>query len=97
MSIIVTVKFFANVEIFMGKREITVALDDSKPQTVRDIIAEITRLEGKDLKSRVMDEQGKSRATVRIVLNDKVLFQDPFETSVKNGDTILIFPLVAGG
>jgi len=31
-------------------------------------------MEGKDLKNKVMDEQGKSRATVRVVLNDKLLF-----------------------
>lgn len=97
MSIVVTVKFLANVEIFMGKREMTVTLGDSRPQTVGDVIAEITKLEGKDLKNKVMDEQGKSRATVRVVLNEKLLFQDPFETSVKNGDTISIFPLLAGG
>jgi molybdopterin converting factor small subunit len=97
MSIVVSVKFLANVEIFMGKREMTVTFDGSKRQTVGDVIVEITKLEGKDLKNKVMDEQGKSRATVRVVLNDKLLFQDPFEASVKNGDTILIFPLLAGG
>jgi molybdopterin converting factor small subunit len=97
MSIIVTVKFLANVEIFMKKREMKVTLDGSKRQTVGDVIVEITKLEGKDLKNKVMDEQGKSRATVRVVLNDKLLFQDPFEATVKNGDTILIFPLLAGG
>ncbi len=97
MSISVTVKFLANVEIFMGKREMKVTFDNSKRQTVGDVVAEITKLEGKDLKRKVMDEQGKSRATVRIVLNDKLLFRDPFEAVVKNGDTILIFPLLAGG
>jgi molybdopterin converting factor small subunit len=97
MPIVVTVKFLANVEIFMGKREMSVTLDDSKPRSVGDVIAEISRLEGKDLKGKVMDEHGKSRATVRIVLNDKLLFQDPFEAAVKEGDTILIFPLLAGG
>jgi len=97
MAIVVTVKFLANVEIFMGKREMKVTLDNSKQQTVGDVVAEVTKLEGRDLKGKVMDEQGKSRATVRIVLNDKLLFQDPFEAGVKNGDAILIFPLLAGG
>jgi MoaD family protein len=97
MSVVVTVKFLANVEIFMGKREMTVTLNDSNQQTVGDVITEISRLERKDLRNKVMDEEGKSRATVRIVLNDKLLLQDPFETSVKKGDTILIFPLLAGG
>jgi molybdopterin converting factor small subunit len=97
LSISVTVKFLANVEIFMGKREVTVTLDGSKQQKVGDVIAEITRLENKDLKSKVMDEKGKSRTTVRIVLNDRLLLQNASEAQVKNGDTILIFPLLAGG
>jgi molybdopterin converting factor small subunit len=93
----VTVKFLANVEIFMGKREVTVTLDESRKQTVGEVIAEITKMENKDLKSKLMDEQGKSRTTVRIVLNDRLLLQDASKAQVRNGDTLLIFPLLAGG
>lgn len=97
MSITVTVKFLANVEIFMGKREVTVTLDEGRQQTVGEVIAEITKIENKDLKSKLMDEKGKSRTTIRIVLNDKLLLQNASEAQVKNGDTLLIFPLLAGG
>ena len=97
MSITVTVKFLANVEIFMGKREVTVTLDEGRKQTVGEIIAQITKMENKDLKSKLMDEKGKSRTTVRIILNDRLLLQDASEAQVKNGDTLLIFPLLAGG
>jgi molybdopterin converting factor small subunit len=93
----VTVKFLANVEIFMGKREVTVTLDEGRKQTVGEVIAEITKIENKDLKSKLMDEKGKSRTTIRIVLNDKLLLQNASEAQVKNGDTLLIFPLLAGG
>ena len=96
MSITVTVKFLANVEIFMGKREVTVTLDEGRQQTVGEVIAEITKIENKDLKSKLMDEKGKSRTTIRIVLNDKLLLQNASEAQVKNGDTLLIFPLLAG-
>jgi molybdopterin converting factor small subunit len=92
-----TVKFLANVEIFMGKREVTVTLDEGRQQTVGEVIAEITKIENKDLKSKLMDEKGKSRTTIRIVLNDKLLLQNASEAQVKNGDTLLIFPLLAGG
>ena len=97
MSITVTVKFLANVEIFMGKREVTVTLDEGRQQTVGEVIAEITKIENKYLKSKLMDEKGKSRTTIRIVLNDKLLLQNASEAQVKNGDTLLIFPLLAGG
>jgi molybdopterin converting factor small subunit len=97
LSITLTVKFLANVEIFMGKREVTVTLDEGRKQTVGEVIAQITKMENKDLKSKLMDEKGKSRTTVRIVLNDRLLLQDASEAQVKNGDTLLIFPLLAGG
>jgi len=97
LSITVTVKFLANVEIFMGKREVTVTLDEGRKQTVGEVIAEITKMENKDLKSKLMDEKGKSRTTIRIVLNDKLLLQNASEAQVKNGDILLIFPLLAGG
>ncbi len=97
MPIVVIVKFLANLEIYMGKREITVNLDDSRPQTVGDVITDISRLEKKDLRNKVLDEQGNSQVRVRIVLNDKLLLQNPFDATVKNGDTIMIFPLLAGG
>ena len=92
-----TVKFLANVEIFMGKREVTVTLDEGRKQTVGEVIAEITKIENKDLKSKLMDEKGKSRTTIRILLNDKLLLQNASKAQVKNGDTLLIFPLLAGG
>jgi len=97
LSITLTVKFLANVEIFMGKREVTATLDEGRKQTVGEVIAQITKMENKDLKSKLMDEKGKSRTTVRIVLNDRLLLQDASEAQVKNGDTLLIFPLLAGG
>jgi molybdopterin converting factor small subunit len=85
------------MEVFIGKSEMTVTLDDSRQQTIGDIIAEITRLEGKDLKTKLMDEHGRSRGAARIVLNDKLLLTDPFETVVRSGDMIWIFPLAVGG
>jgi molybdopterin converting factor small subunit len=97
MSITVTVRFFANVELFMGKKETALTLDDSNEPTVGDVIAEISRLEGKDLEGMVTDDQGKSRGAVRVVLNDKLLYRDPLQARVKNGDRISIFPLVVGG
>ena len=97
MPSVVTVRFLANVEILVGKKSVMLSLDDSKKQRVKDVIAEVTRLESKDLKSMVMDREGRSRCTVRIVLNGKLLLQDPLEAEVNDGDTVMIFPLIAGG
>lgn len=97
MPATVTMRFFANIQLFMGKKEVRLVLDDSEKLTVGYLITEIARLEGKDLRNLVMDATGKSRATVRIVVNDELLLQDPFDFRVRNGDTVFIFPLLAGG
>ena len=75
----------------------TLTLDNSRQRTVGDVITEISRLENRDLKSKPIDEKGKSRTTVRIVLNDKLFLQNACEAQVRNGDTLLIFPQLAGG
>ncbi len=97
MSATVTMKFFANIEILMGKKEVKLVFDDSKKLTVGDVIQEVSRLGGKDLKDLVMDESGKSRGRIRIVVNGELLLQDPFGASIHDGDEILMFPLLAGG
>lgn len=94
---VVKVRFFANLEIFMNKKELTMTLDDSREHTVGDILVEISRLEGKDLKGMVIGEHGRPRGSVRIVLNDKLLLKDAFETRVRDRDRILLFPLLGGG
>jgi molybdopterin converting factor small subunit len=97
LSKIVTVKFFANIEIAMGKKEMRLVFDDLEKLTVGHVVAEISKLERKDMGNLGIDENGKSRGTVRIAVNDELLLQDPFGVSVHDGDTILIFPLLAGG
>jgi molybdopterin converting factor small subunit len=94
---VVKIRFFANLEIFMEKKELALTLDDSRQHTVADVVTEISRLEGKDLKGMVMEEQGRPRGSVRIVLNDRLLLKDALETEVRDGDRILVFPLLGGG
>jgi molybdopterin converting factor small subunit len=93
----VIVKFFANLEILMGRKELRLVFDDSKKLTVGDAIDEATRVGGKDLRGQVMDEGGKSLGRIRIVVNGALLLQDPFGASIRDGDEILLFPLIAGG
>jgi molybdopterin converting factor small subunit len=97
MSTTVTVKFFANVEILMGRKEVSLVFDDSKKPTVGDAIREVTKLGGKDLGSQVMDGSGKSLGRIRIVVNGELLHHEPFGVSIHDGDEILVFPLLAGG
>jgi molybdopterin synthase sulfur carrier subunit len=94
----VKVRFFANVKQIMGKEEVTLNLAPSKRYRIKDILREIARSENKDLSTVLVEAQGRSRGTVRIVLNGKVVHSlDGLETTIKDGDEIAIFPLLAGG
>jgi molybdopterin synthase sulfur carrier subunit len=94
----VSVRFFANVRQLMGKDEMTLDLDPSRRYTVRDILTEITRSEKKDLSSLLVEVKGQSRGTVRVVVNGREIRSlDGSEATIENGDSITIFPLLAGG
>lgn len=94
----VTVKFLANMGIFMGIRELNLELDDSKEYTIKDIIDYITQKTGKDLKSKIMDEKGQSTGRVRIVLNGRdIVSLSRFETKIADGDNISMFPALGAG
>lgn len=74
----------------------TVIVDSPNEPTVGDVISEVSRLVGKDLKG-MTDDHGRSLGALRIVLSDRLLLEKPLETKVKNGDTLLVFPLLGGG
>ncbi|WEU39828.1 MAG: MoaD family protein [Candidatus Odinarchaeum yellowstonii] len=94
----VTVKFLANMGIFMGIRELNLELDDGKEYTIKDIIERITRETGKDLKGKIMDERGQSTGRVRIVLNGRdIVSLSRFDTKVADGDNISMFPALGAG
>ena len=94
----VTVRFFANVALFMGKKEVQLTLKDGKEFTVGEIIDEIDRIEGKNLRGELLGEGEKRQVGIRIVLNGSdVDFQEKTRTKVSDGDTVSIFPLLGGG
>ena len=94
----VSVKFLANVKELMGREEITLDLDPSKQYTIKDVLREITASENKSLSTLLLEVRGKSRGTVRVVVNGKEIRSlDNSETIVQDGDRISIYPLLAGG
>jgi len=94
----ITVKFLANMGIFMGIREINMELEDGKEYTVRDIVEKITQTSGKDLKGKVMDETGQSTGRVRIIINGRdIVSLSKFDTKISDGDDISMFPALGAG
>jgi molybdopterin converting factor small subunit len=50
------------------------------------------------LKGRLMDEKGEVNRFINVYLNDEdVRFLENLETPVKDGDTLMIVPSIAGG
>ena len=94
----VKVRFSSNVKQLVGKDELALRLDPSKTYTIRDILEEITRLENKELSIMLIEEEGRSRGTVRVVVNGREIhYLEGLETKIRDGDSIAIFPLLAGG
>jgi molybdopterin synthase sulfur carrier subunit len=94
----VNIKFFSNIKQWMGKGELTVRLDPLGVYTIHDILRQITRSEAKDLSTLLVEEEETPRARVRIVVNGKEIHHlEGLGTKIKDGDSIAIFPLLAGG
>jgi molybdopterin converting factor small subunit len=93
----IRVKFLANVGIFMEIKEINLELNQINV-TIRDIIEEITKITGKDLKGKVMNEMGESTGRVRIIVNGKdIVSLQRFNTPILEKDEISMFPALGAG
>jgi sulfur-carrier protein len=94
----VQVKFFANVQQWIGKEEIQLQLDPSGVYKVRDLLREIADREKMDLSALLKEDLDDSRAKVRVIINGKGIHTlDGLDTVIQDGDQIALFPLLGGG
>jgi len=75
-----------------GDKEIMI-----EAQTVRELIEKLIAKYGKNLASRLLDENGKIRRFINIYVNDKNIRIDETNVELKDGDQVLILPAVSGG
>ncbi len=75
-----------------GDKEILI-----EAQTVRDLIDKLIAKYGKNLASRLLDENGKIRRFINIYVNNKNIRVDETNVDLKDGDQVLIIPAVSGG
>jgi len=75
-----------------GDKEILI-----EAQTVRDLIDKLIAKYGKNLASRLLDENGKIRRFINIYVNNKNIRVDETNVELKDGDQVLIIPAVSGG
>jgi adenylyltransferase/sulfurtransferase len=66
-------------------------------QSVDDLLTALTT-QHSDLRPHLFREDGRLRSFVNVYVNDEdILFTGGLDTSVGDGDTIVILPAVAGG
>lgn len=75
-----------------GDREISI-----EANTIKELIDKLIAKYGKNLASRLLDENGKIRRFINIYVNDRNIRVDETDLELKDGDQVLILPAVSGG
>lgn len=98
MSISVKVKLFATFrEIAEGQRTVVVKLP--RGATIKDLIEELSRLFGQEIKDIILDpETGNLKSFNNILVNGhNIRLLQELRTKLDNGDAVAFFPPVGGG
>jgi MoaD family protein len=66
-------------------------------QTVKELIEKLVARYGKNLASRLLDENGRLRRFISIYVNDRNIRVDETSVELRDGDQVLILPAVSGG
>ena len=94
----VYVKISGHLSALFGKAEIRLNLAHISFSSIKDILSEIGRIEGKQISPIIRKADGDSRAVLNIVLNGKLISaRDGLEIKVHDGDHLTIVPFIAGG
>ena len=90
------VKFFTTLREITGKKEEDV--ESSNTITVTELLTQLSKKYGIEFTDYIYDEKGDVRTHIQILINGRSIdvFQG-FETKLKEGDVIAIFPPVGGG
>jgi len=92
----IKVRFFTSLREITGKKEDEIQLPSII--TVGELLAHLSKKYGRDFTDYVYDEKGNVQTYIQILINGRGInaFQG-FETKLKEGDTVAIFPPVGGG
>ena len=92
----VSVKFIGSFRSLSGKDTLELRLE--RPCQIRDIIKMITE-ELPELEPALIDPKSESSKTnlLIIVNGQEISVLDGFETSIKDGDEVILVPIVHGG
>ncbi|MFD1585857.1 ubiquitin-like small modifier protein 1 [Halorientalis brevis] len=88
-------RFFATFRAIVGQKVVDREVPDDA--TVGDVLSTLQK-EYPDMNDRLLDEDGEVRAQLSILKNGRnVVHMAGSATSLDDGDTLSVFPPVAGG
>ena len=94
----VRVRFFGTLRELAGKKEIDLDLESHKdPIVVRDVVEALGKVVGEDFSQKIFDLWKQYSSLLILVNGVNIRLLKEFDTAVKDGDEIAIFPPGAGG
>jgi len=92
----IKVKFFTSLREITGKKEDEI--QSPSIITVEELLTHLSKKYGREFTEYLYDEKGKVRTYIQILINGRgINALQGFETKLKEGDTVAIFPPVGGG
>jgi len=92
----IKVKFFTSLREITGKKEDEI--QSSSVITLEELLAHLSKKYGREFIEYLYDEKGNVRKYIQILINGRgINVLQGFETKLKEGDTVAIFPPVGGG
>ncbi|MBY9001663.1 MAG: MoaD/ThiS family protein [Candidatus Heimdallarchaeota archaeon] len=90
---IINVITFANIKKIIGEKQFTM-----EAESVEDLLNKLLELYGKELRDELFDKLGKIKSIYRIIVNGRnINLLDGFQTKLKDEDTLVLMPAIAGG
>jgi MoaD family protein len=89
----VTLRVFASLVTALGKKEVEV-----EGSSLKEVLESLIKEHGEEFRARILDGAGNPQRHIRIYINGKdIRFLKQLDTSLSDGDEVLILPAVVGG
>lgn len=89
----VKMRLIATLATAIGRKEL-----ETEASSLREALDVLTEKYGDTFKTKILDSEGNPKEQIRIYVNGKdIRFLNKLNTSLSDGDEVLILPAVTGG